>query len=486
MNTVSIADEEIASLPRRAAEAFGSRPALVFATRRWTFERLYECISAVVRRIATRASHGERVIVIAPNSDQAVIAILGTLTAGAVAVPLQVDTRASRLRAILEDCAPALVLCDVPRLDNMCEWGGPVETLDAICATPWNGRFEPERPVDPADTAVILYTSGSTGIARGVACPHRQVAFCTTAINRVVGNTDSDVILSSRPLSFVYGFHQVLLALSAGSTLIIYRDMSMASLARTVIDEHVTGLPLAPSLIAALLHSRVLERVALRSVRYITSTGDTLPPAHIRTLRAALPDVAVMPMYGLTECGRVSVMPAGMLEGREESVGLPVPKTGVRIVGNSGRAVATGEAGELLVHGPHLSGGYWRNRQLTGERFVVDDETGVRELHTGDLFKRDAEGFLYFVSRANTMIKNYGELVSPTEVESVVGEFPGVAETIVVGVPSQSAGETVVAFVLSDGTRLDVERLRQHCAAPNGRREVNARRCHIRTIAAHR
>jgi long-chain acyl-CoA synthetase len=133
--------------------------------------------------------------------------------------------------------------------------------------------------------------------------------------------------------------------------------------------------------VGALMHSRVLARVALPSLWHITSTGDILPPAYISVLRRGLPHALVMPMYGLTEWKRVSIMPHGMLDGRERSAGLPLPGTSARVIA-AGKTAAPGVLGELFVRGPHVTDGYWGDPKLTEERFVVDPVTGERELHT--------------------------------------------------------------------------------------------------------
>lgn len=459
--------DDVASLVRDAAERHGERVALLHKGRRWTFEELSATIEEAAVRIASVARPGARVAVVAHNSDLTALALLAAMRAGVIAVPLHPETPKPRLRAILDDCDPALVLVEEKEETAAALHPRHVDDLAAVVRYCRRSRVASALPLPAADdVAAIFYTSGSTRTPRGVVCRHRQMTFCTRAIGGVIGNRPDDVILSALPLSFDYGFYQVLLAIAAGARLIVAGQLAVATTLATIIaQERVTGLPLVPSMVGALLHSRVLKRGNFASLRYITSTGDVLPPAHIAALREELPQLTVIPMYGLTECKRVAILPPGMLDGRERSVGLPLPGTTVRIVLEDGRPADIGEVGELCVRGPHLTDGYWQDPQSTAQRFGVDPETHERELRTGDLFTRDADGFLYFVSRADTVIKSHGERIGAGEVESVINECGGVAEACVVGVPAGVAGEAIVAFAVGDAGAVDADQLQAHCAA---------------------
>jgi long-chain acyl-CoA synthetase len=343
---------EIASLVHRSAAAYGGRTALVYKSHRWSFSELSRTVNAFAKHIASQVSPGDRVAIVAASSDLAAIGILAAMAARAVAVPLHPDVPAPRLRLILKECAAALTIADSVSDVAACGWAGPIRPLERV-GPPTTPVPTEARPPEPDDIAVILYTSGSTRSPRGVVCPHRQLAFGIEATNRIVGNTCDDVILSARPLSFVYGLHQLFLALASGATLVVAGNLSMGTVfPKLVAQERVTGLPLVPSAVAGLLQSGVLQRAALPSLRYVTSTGDSLAPAHVGALRRALPGLSVFPMYGLTECGRAAVLPSWMLDGHESSVGFPLPGTSVRILKTDGTLAGPNEEGELRVRGP--------------------------------------------------------------------------------------------------------------------------------------
>ena len=196
-----------------------------------------------------------------------------------------------------------------------------------------------------------------------------------------------------------------------------------------------------------LLKSRVLERIDLPNLRYITSTGDVFPPSHIQRLKDLLPQTNIYPMYGLTECKRVSIVPGGKLRGREFSVGLPLPGTQVSIVDITGSKVLPGTIGELIVRGPHVMAGYWNDPVETARRFRRNNETEDVLLFTGDFFWMDEDGFLYFTGRDGSFIKSHGQKVSPPEIESFLATIDGISEAAVVGVPDPVVGEFVYAFV---------------------------------------
>lgn len=431
----------------------------------------YDSLNTEANRIAgwlrqTGLQPGDRIVSCAENSARLIIALFGALKAGTIFVPIHPETSSQKLQYVVQDCSPKIVITD-PEQVNVLEvlqrgFSGMVLltssgsatgnvpsanllTWDAVTSPP---DQSPNLRVAPDDLAIIIYTSGSTKDPKGVMEPHRQVVFATTAINSVIGNCSDDVILCGLPLSFDYGLYQVFLAFQVGATLVLERDFAFPLSIPQLLKEHrVTGFPGVPALFAMLLRSRLLERVELPNLRYLSSTGDILPAAHIRQLQRFLPNTTIFPMYGLTECKRVSIVPKGCLAGRESSVGLPLPGTSVLVVDENGHPCPPDVMGELTVRGPHVMAGYWNDPQETARRFRRDAQTGELMLLTGDLFRMAEDGFLYFEGRTETFIKSRGQKVSPAEVESALCEIPGVVEAAAVGVPDLVLGEVVCAFV---------------------------------------
>jgi long-chain acyl-CoA synthetase len=198
----------------------------------------------------------------------------------------------------------------------------------------------------------------------------------------------------------------------------------------------------------------------------MTNAGAALPPEHIARLRRALPQVRLYSMYGLTECTRVTYLPPEQLAMRPASVGKGMPNEELYVLDPEGRRCAPGEIGELVVRGSHLMQGYWGMPDATARALRCGPLPGQRVLYSGDLFRTDEEGYLYFVARQDDIIKTRGEKVSPREVEDVLYELPGVSQAAVVGVPDPLLGAAIKAvLVLAAGFELTRQAVLRHCAA---------------------
>jgi acyl-coenzyme A synthetase/AMP-(fatty) acid ligase len=229
-------------------------------------------------------------------------------------------------------------------------------------------------------------------------------------------------------------------------------------------DERVTGFPLVPAMGAMMMQARELDRSSFASLRYITSAGAPLPLAHLDWLRAFLPGARLYCMYGQTECTRATWLPPEEIDTRRGSVGIAIPGTRAEVVDEAGRAVAPGVAGELVVSGPHVMRGYWRNETATRRALRPDPLTGDLRLHTGDLFTADADGYLTFVARTDDIIKSRGEKVAPQAVEDVLCRMPGVAEALAVGVAHDVLGQAVKAIVVASDKALTERDVKRFCA----------------------
>jgi acyl-CoA synthetase (AMP-forming)/AMP-acid ligase II len=226
--------------------------------------------------------------------------------------------------------------------------------------------------------------------------------------------------------------------------------------------EKVTGFPGVPTIFALLLQMD-LKRFNLSSLRYITNTAAALPPNHIDAIREAFPGVKIFSMYGLTETKRTLYLPPEELERRPASVGIPIPGTEAWLVNENGDRIGAGEIGELVVRGRHVMRGYWNDPDTTAERFKPGSIPGERLCYTGDLFRMDEQGYFFFVSRKDDIIKCRGEKVSPREIENVLYKLPAVREAAVIGVPDPVMGQSIKAFVaISDPSMTEADILR-HC-----------------------
>jgi acyl-CoA synthetase (AMP-forming)/AMP-acid ligase II len=314
------------------------------------------------------------------------------------------------------------------------------------------------------DLACLIYTSGSTGEAKGVMSDHDNVDFAASSIISYLRNVESDIVLNALPLSFDYGLYQLLMVFKFGGTLVLERSFTFpAQILQRIQEERVTGFPGVPTLFSILL-SMDLGAYDLSSLRYLTNTAAALAPSHISRLREKFPSVLLYSMYGLTETKRTLYLPPEQLDRRPGSVGIAIPGTEVWIEDATGRRAPAGEVGELVVRGRHVMRGYWESPEATRLRFRPGPIPGERLCYTGDLFRMDEDGYLYFVGRADDIIKSRGEKVAPKEVENVLHMLPGVSAAVV-GVPDPVMGQAVKAFLVVVGEPMSEARVLAHCRA---------------------
>ncbi|MCT4688880.1 class I adenylate-forming enzyme family protein [Vallitalea sp.] len=385
---------------------------------------------------------GDRVIIISKNSPMEVIAILATISLGVVFVPLPYDISEKRLDYVVKDCEPAAILVDEERYSQLDQGHYKQQVIllsdDVIPNT--DGPYHREI-LDRDDLAYIIYTSGSTSQPKGVVACQRQVLFAAKAINEALKNTKEDILLCRIPLSFDYGLYQVLMSFMIGAELILIDEKELVQNIPYLLKKYnVTAFPVVPALINMLVKSKLLERIELPNLRYMSSTGDVLPTYIINKLDEIMPHVEVIPMYGLTECKRVSVMPYGDKEKKlEGSCGIPLPGTEVKLLNKKDGV------GELAVMGPHVMCGYWGDIEETSKYYTYYN--GRAMLKTGDLFKIDNEGYLYFVGRTKSFIKNNGYRVNVLELETILNSQEKVREVAVIGIENVDIGEEIVCIL---------------------------------------
>jgi acyl-CoA synthetase (AMP-forming)/AMP-acid ligase II len=313
------------------------------------------------------------------------------------------------------------------------------------------------------DLACLVYTSGSTGEPKGVMESHACIDFATGSIIQYLENTADDIVLNCLPLSFDYGLYQPFMVFKFGGTLVLERSfMFPAAIVKKMEKERVTGFPGVPTIFSLLLQMD-LNAYDLSSLRYITNTAAALPVSHIERLCAKFPHVQLYSMYGQTECKRVLYLPPHELKKRPGSVGIAIPGTEVWIQGPEGERLLPGSIGQLVVRGRHVMKGYLNKPKETASTFGPGrfPEEGV--LFTGDLFCQDEEGFFYFISRVDDIIKTRGEKVAPKEIENVLYLLPCVQEAAVVGIPDELEGEAIKAYLVSGDPDLSAKDVINHC-----------------------
>ena len=457
----------------RTAARDPDKTAVVAGNRRVTYGELERESNQLAHALLDRGlERYDRVAIFLDNCWEAAVAIFATLKAGGVFTVVNATTKSDRLATVLNDCRATAIIVDPirkPRLDDVADRVahlritiGTLE-LGEVCAGQPATRPR-ARNID-VDLAALTYTSGSTGGPKAVMMTHLGMASAASSIIEYLHNTADDVVLDVLPLSFGYGLYQLLMMVKVGGTVVLENGFSYPHrVLELMAREGVTGFPVVPTITAILLQMDV-RKYQLPSLRYITNAGAALPIAQARALRAAFPSTRIFAMYGQTECTRVAYLPPEQLDERPTSCGVPIPNEEVWIVGEDGQEVPPGGIGELVVRGSHVMAGYWERPEQTARVLRPGRIPGERVLYTGDLFRRDADGYLYFISRKDDIIKTRGQKVAPCEVEEVLLAMAAIAEAAVVGVPDAVLGAAVKAVVTlrpgEEATELDI---RRHCA----------------------
>ena len=409
---------------------------------------------------------GDRVAILAQNGVVHADLLWACAKLGAIFAPLNWRLATAELLPQVADSAPALLLFGpeyaAPAAAAAQATGVPTLALAAFAAAvagesaaPW--PFAAARADDPW---LLLYTGGTTGRAKGALLTHGNVA--ANAFNTVLGWSLSpdDVVPIYTPFFHTGGLNVFLTPLTVlGATSLLWTGPSFdpAAALRLVAQHRVTVLFLVPTMFQLVAEHPDFAAADLDSVRFFISGGAPCPLPVMQQFWAR--GKVFKQGYGLTEAGPNNfVMPAGREQAHPDSVGVPLLNVQTRIVDAVGSDVPWGDVGELLLAGPHVFAGYWRNPEATAA--VLQDGW----LCTGDLVRRDAEGFHYIVDRKKDMFISGGENVFPIEIETVLYAHPAVLECAVVGVPDAKWGEVGKAVVaVRQGYSVSAEELLAFC-----------------------
>lgn len=470
------------------AAQWGGRVALRYKLRDSTYAAVAERTRRLAAGLAARGvRRGDRVVVHLQNRPEVVEVALATSRLGAIFVPANPMLRGRQLRHILQDSGARVLVCTEASLGAVAELGSSHELATLVVCD----EIDPVRRANAAvhryedlleshvsssdaraidrDPAALLYTSGSTGRPKGVVISHRNLVSGASIVAEYLGNRADDRLCAALPLSFDYGFSQVTTAFTVGACAVLANYSTAAALLQEATAEKITGLAGVPTMWAHLAEGE-WPRTLVESLRYVTNSGGALPAGTLRKLQARLPDARIFCMYGLTEAFRSTYLDPAELAHRPGSIGKAIPNQEVLVLRPDGTQCGPDEPGELVHRGSLVTLGYWNDAEKTQNRFrpLPGRNPGVLEefaVWSGDIVRADADGFLYFIGRADQQIKTSGHRVSPTEIEEVVLEVPNVIEAVAVGLPDEVLGcRIAVAVVAGKAAGADVrEEIRQHC-----------------------
>jgi long-chain acyl-CoA synthetase len=421
--------------------------------REFTFEQIDDMANGVARALVKRGlRRGDRVAILSANRAEYLAAYYGIMRAGLVAVPANFKFPRPTIHFILRDADAKLVFCDAERgrdcpagLDSVTFGSGFDAFLDP-------GPFAPVTP-EPREPAMFLYTSGSTGAPKGVVLSHQSHIWVVET--RLAPGLDRQRYLIAAPLYHMNALALAKLACAAHATIVLLPQFSARAYIEAIGRYRCSFLTAVPPMIAMMLReTKLLARTDLSSVKFVRMGSAPVSASLMAALHAALPQAAVTNAYGTTEAGPVvfGPHPKGLPQ-PELSVGFPHPKVALRLVDGENRDA---DQGVLEMKCAGLMNGYHNYPDvpppLTADGFYI----------TGDVFRRDAEGFHYFVGRIDDMFVSGGENIYPAEVERMLERHPDIAQAAVVPVDDDIKGQKPVAFVIrKDGRALDGEAVKR-------------------------
>jgi long-chain acyl-CoA synthetase len=403
---------------------------------------------------------GDRVGVMLPNVPEFPVAYYGVLRAGGVVVPMNVLLKRREIAFYLEDSGARLLLawhgfCEEAR-EGAAEAGAELIEVEPVAFASTLAGLEPspgvaETPED--DTAVILYTSGTTGKPKGAELTHANLARNADVSSRTTSEIGAgDVVLGALPLFHSFGQTVAMNAsLSVGACLTLVPKFDPGDALATMQRDGVTHFYGVPTMFGALLHHPDREGFDISSLRICITGGASMPVEVLRGFEAAF-GAKVMEGYGLSETSPVACSNHPDRERRPGSIGTPIEGVEMRVVDENDEPVEQGEVGEIVIRGHNIMKGYWQRPDAT------DEAMRGGWFHSGDMGRIDEDGYFYIVDRKKDLIIRGGYNVYPREVEEVLYEHPKIREAAVLGVPHDEWGEEIgAAVVLHEGEELAPE-----------------------------
>jgi long-chain acyl-CoA synthetase len=451
----------LAVILSEAAHAAPDWPVVVFDGGQLTYAQLDAASDRVAANLAEAGIRpGDAVALQLPNISQFLISYFGILKAGAVVVPLNVLLRAPEIAYHLADSG-ALILITWAGVLGEAVKGAEVAETGAIfvvgpaAGTPGVLPFErlldgaaPPREMvlrQPTDTAVIVYTSGTTGQPKGAELTHIQLYMNADIPGRLFGVEPADVVITVLPLFHVFGLSSIMgCCIRFGATMSLVPRFTPAAVLAAIQRDRATIFEGVPTMFTDLLSCPDLDRYDLSSLRVAISGGASIPAPVLDAFEERL-GLVILEGYGMTETAATMTFNPSAAERRAYSVGKPIWGTQTQVWDSDDRVLPPGpeHVGEIVTRGLHVMKGYLNRPEATAETLAGG------WLHTGDLGYFDQDGFLFIVSRKKELIIRGGYNVYPSEIENVLHAHPGVAEAAVVGVPDERLGEEVMAVVIA-------------------------------------
>lgn len=432
-----------------------------------TYQDLHNRSKRVASWISTKGiDEGERIAVYMPDCPAYVPLILGAWRAGCVATPLNTRFGTDDLVFVLNDVRPRVLFTNSSFESKATTLQDQVDSLDHVLKVDGNDSFRtfPEADQAPktvtrldSEPAIVMHTSGTTGMPKGVIQTHRNIGAQVDAGIHIFGYGPDDTSLASTPLFHVGGFHgATLMPLFAGGSMAILPEWDAEAWARAVEATEATDTGLVPTMMVDVLETEAVDDYDTSSLERCTYGGSPAPQSLLDEFEETF-GVKLANYYGQTENSGVSVTHVPEDDPPAGALGKPIPAVEAKIVDDDGKELPVGEPGELLLRGDTITPGYWE-RPERNEALFTDGW-----LHTEDTVRRNENGYLFYIDRKDDIIHSGGEKVPPSKVEDVLQNAPDVEAVAVFGTDHRRLGEAVTAAVIPSDESLTEAEIESFC-----------------------
>jgi acyl-CoA ligase (AMP-forming) (exosortase A-associated) len=469
-----------------SAEQYPDKDALVFKDSRLSYKVVNEKANQLAYKLLkTGVRKGDRVAIYLDKCVEQATAIFALSKIGVIFVILSPLLNDAAVLYIINDCQIKGLISSTIRLsiiENSIRKYSPefiiiigngdvsfpavIKTFDykGICI---ENKNNPHIDVKEDELATIIYTSGSTGMPKGVMLTQKNITLGAHSVSTYLHNTNTDVILGLLPLNFDYGLNQLMACFKVGGTLVMKTYLFPEEVIEIIHKEKVTGLAGIPTIWIQLLRAKNIERYEYKELRYITNSGDRLFLPHVERLKKVFPHTKIFLMYGLTEAFRATYLDPSEIDRRPGSIGKAIPNAEIYVINKKGEEAKPEEVGELIQGGPLVSKGYWGKFKETVKKIRQNPfKKNHKDLvcFSGDLVRKDKDGFFYFIGRESGMIKSLGYRISPTEIESVLYGNDNIKEAVAFGIPDELIGQKIkIVVTLKDKGFLQKDDIMKYC-----------------------
>ncbi|HEX6693812.1 MAG TPA: AMP-binding protein [Longimicrobiales bacterium] len=456
MSDIRSGTGNVAGMLWSAAERSPGKAAVIERDQTATYAEVRERASGIAASlVALGVNPGDRVCLFLERGIEAVAAWFGVQACGAIIVVLNETLRPRQVEYAVSHSGASVVISSAALLQRQHR---KVETAAAFLLVESipSGSFA--SPVDRSagDAAQITYTSGSTGMPKGVVGTHGNIWSVISTVATYLGLRASDRLAGVLPISGVYGANQMLCATLVEGTFIVPKSPLMNQVASELRQAEATVLAAVPPLWVQLLAAPGFAAEPIPSLRILQNAGGHLPPAVAQQIRQAQPQARLFLQYGMTEVFRSTYLSPDDLDARPGSMGRPIDGCEILVVREDNTLCEVDEVGELVHCGPTVTQGYWNDPDRTAEVFRTHPVDSTKTaVYSGDMVRRDRDGFLYFVARRDRMIKTLGYRVGPDEILDVLYASKHITEGVVTSADDADRGQRIVAYVvLAPGSSL--------------------------------